>query len=118
MNSRSKKAKIGLIYTLLYPKMLKVAMRHGYTLAAHGSMSRDMDLIAVPWREEATSPKILAKKLAKCVDGHLAIHMNGKVFEKKPHRRIGCVIHLPKVSGYAFSAAPLYLDLSIMRPTK
>ncbi|MCK5613828.1 hypothetical protein KAR91_68825, partial [Candidatus Pacearchaeota archaeon] len=100
------KAKIGLIYTCLYPKMLKIAVRHGYTLAAHGSMSRDMDLVAIPWREGAVAPIVLAKKLTKAIDGLLAIHMNGKTFEKKPHRRLGCVIHLPKVSGYAFSSAP------------
>lgn len=39
--------------TLLH-KMRKLARNHGWTVAIHGSLRRDIDLIAVPWVDEAS----------------------------------------------------------------
>ena len=36
----------------LYPDLAEIAREHGYALAVHGSLARDFDLIAVPWREK------------------------------------------------------------------
>ncbi len=54
----------GPLYANLYPKMVEVARAHGYALAVHGSMSRDLDLIAVPWVERPSEPDALVKALA------------------------------------------------------
>ncbi|PPU15805.1 hypothetical protein XacyCFBP2565_08400 [Xanthomonas arboricola pv. corylina] len=43
-------------YMCLYPGLAQVARSHGYALAVHGSLARDMDLIAVPWIEAAADP--------------------------------------------------------------
>lgn len=37
-------------YCALYPKLAELAMGHGYALAVHGSLGRDFDLVAIPWR--------------------------------------------------------------------
>jgi hypothetical protein len=37
-----------------------VARAHGYAIGVHGSLKRDIDLIAVPWSQEASTPKVLA----------------------------------------------------------
>jgi len=47
-----------------YPQAVEtareVARAHGYAVAVHGSMMRDLDLIVVPWREEcAPADKLL-----------------------------------------------------------
>ena len=35
----------------LYPELATLVRTHGYALAVHGSLARDMDLICVPWTE-------------------------------------------------------------------
>lgn len=36
-------------YCALYPALADLVRTHGYALAIHGTLGRDMDLIAVPW---------------------------------------------------------------------
>ena len=36
---------------LILPSMRRVAKEAGYALTVHGSLNRDIDLVAVPWRE-------------------------------------------------------------------
>jgi hypothetical protein len=40
----------------LYPKLAGVVRAHGYALAVHGSLARDLDLICVPWVENPSEP--------------------------------------------------------------
>lgn len=53
------------IYANLYPAMVQVAREHGYALAVHGSMKRDLDVIAVPWIENPSSPAKLVEALSR-----------------------------------------------------
>jgi len=38
-------------YAVVYPTLRDVAKLHGYALAIHGTMTRDFDLVAIPWTE-------------------------------------------------------------------
>jgi hypothetical protein len=40
------------VYAFLYPNLATIARKHGYALAIHGSLQRDMDVIAIPWIAE------------------------------------------------------------------
>ena len=40
-----------------------IAKQEGYALAIHGSTTRDLDLIAVPWTKEARSPQALTARI-------------------------------------------------------
>ncbi len=44
------------VYCALYPKLAKIARSHGYALAIHGTLGRDMDLICVPWADKISRP--------------------------------------------------------------
>jgi hypothetical protein len=39
------------LYANLFASMVPIAREHGYALAVHDSVKRDLDLIAVPWVE-------------------------------------------------------------------
>ncbi|WP_295823038.1 hypothetical protein [uncultured Deinococcus sp.] len=39
--------------------LMRLAWAHGYALAVHGSLERDLDLVAVPWTSDAVSPEAL-----------------------------------------------------------
>lgn len=89
---------------ILIVPLREVARRHGYALAVHGSLSYDIDLIACPWRDLATSPESLAEAIHKAVD---AIAGTSKLTgpEKKPHGRQAWSMHM--------GGGP-YVDLSVM----
>jgi len=99
-------------YALILPKLQTVAREHGYALAVHGSMMRDLDLIAAPWTEEATDDETLARALCAAVGGKIygAMH-DGKTDKvdfnpvQRPHGRKCWVIHL--------GGGP-YLDVAVM----
>ena len=97
-------------YVGLYNLLKEVAVKHGYALAIHGSLMRDMDLIAVPWVEEAASPELLIKAMTEAV---------GLIYDKpfnvlqptdetcdgiKPHGRLAWNIML---------GASAYIDISV-----
>lgn len=44
------------IYCALYPELTKIARKHGYALAVHGTLSRDMDLVCIPWTVSPSEP--------------------------------------------------------------
>ncbi len=101
-------------YTVLYPLLVEEARKKGYALAAHGSMIRDFDLIAVPWTEEATEPLELILALKDVVSG--IFHREG--FDQflpdgnpteKPHGRRAWSIHLTNSGCHG-----PYLDISVM----
>lgn len=50
-------------FACLYPSLCEVARKHGYALAIHGTVTADLDLIAVPWTEEAVDGEELRDAL-------------------------------------------------------
>jgi hypothetical protein len=102
----TKKATYAPAYTVgIYPELANTAKANGYALALHGSLQRDLDLIAVPWTDEAIAPLELVKKLCQCFD----VEPNHDLTkpEARPHGRLGWSI--PLWWG-------AYLDLSVMPP--
>lgn len=67
--------------------LIQRAYLHGYTLAVHGSLHRDLDLIAVAWTDEAVSPQELVEMLCKWE----GLIQPGE-FEQKPHGRVSVTL--------------------------
>lgn len=72
---------------------------------AHGSWVKDLDLIAVPWRETAIDAQACAEIIAKAIPGEVV----GDA-EEKPYGRLAWTIY-PK---YAWGFDRWYVDLSVM----
>jgi hypothetical protein len=51
------------VFACLYPGLCDVARKNGYALAIHGSVVTDLDLIAVPWTDEAVPAETLKDAL-------------------------------------------------------
>jgi hypothetical protein len=49
----------------MYPELAKTARKFGYALAVHGSLSRDFDLICIPWTDDAGEPKDLVDEFIR-----------------------------------------------------
>lgn len=95
-------------YVMAYTKLDRVAWRHGYALALHGSMSRDLDLIAIPWTEDADAPEKLLKAFVNFVKGNSKVKIKFYLpgVTEKPHGRKAYAIPIGH-DGH-------YLDVSIM----
>ncbi len=91
-------------YAALYPLLREVARQHGYALALHGSLAKDLDVVAVPWTEDASDDVTLLRALVNRAGGLLSGNEAARGI--KPHGRRAYTIHLPDGGGY--------IDLSVM----
>lgn len=85
------------------------ARHHGYALAVHGSLLRDIDLIAVPWIARPKAPSTLKKELEKLLRVFYKNVYSSKNPTVKPQGRIAWVIHLGNGT---------YIDLSVVTPRR
>lgn len=53
----------------LLPDIRQAARKLGYAIGLHGSLSRDFDLIAVPWTSEAVEADAIAKAIYEAAEG-------------------------------------------------
>jgi len=87
-------------YRKLLPIIEKVAHERGYAIAVHGSVERDLDLVAIPWVDGAYSSKDLVEAIR--------IAINGVIEENpilKPQGRTAWSIQI---------GGDLYIDLSVI----
>lgn len=71
------------MYCALYPQLAIIAQEHGYALAVHGSLGRDMDLICIPWIEFPSEPSAVVSAITgkfhiKSVGGPPTIKAHGR----------------------------------------
>lgn len=84
-----------------------IARTLGYSIAVHGSIKRDIDLVAIPWTDEAVSAEELSEALrseAEVICGFSPFGSDGPWPRLKPHGRMCWTIH---ING-------TYIDLSVM----
>ena len=62
---------LACIYAQILPRIRLAAKDLGYAVAIHGTMTRDLDLLAVPWVKEAVEPIALVKAVADAVGGYI-----------------------------------------------
>jgi hypothetical protein len=99
-----------LLDAILQP-VREVARHHGYAVAVHGSLARDIDLLAVPWREHNVSePDELVKAICGAIAGVTGSCLRQADSTAKPHGRVAfTLIH----GGFIGE-----IDLSVIPPTK
>jgi len=86
----------------------------GYALALHGSMVNDLDIVAIPWVEEAAAPEELVAAIKAGMVGFTDWD-TGKDRDK-PHGRQGYLIWFSGLNHVPGGKA--CIDLSIMPRTK
>lgn len=100
-------------YATLIPYLREIALKNGYALAIHGSMQRDIDLVAIPWVKGAEEPEVLIASLKKAIGGHDVNRLHWvKNPEKKPHGRIAWSFYFNEQDAKRGTGP--YLDISVM----
>ena len=101
-------------YARLIEPLRAKARELGYALAVHGSLARDIDLVAVPWVEEAVPAEDLVKALVillRIETGFAALSagLDGQIISVRPHGRRAWAIVMGGGS---------YIDLSVIDPAR
>lgn len=103
------------MFAWMIPHLTATARIYGYALGVHGSMARDLDLIAVPWIDSAAPAETLVEALRDAVGGYIRndpqtsanqYNLDTKNPSDKPHGRRAWSIY--------FSGRRFYIDLSVM----
>lgn len=98
-----------LFYALVIPTLQSIAQSHGYTLALHGSMQTDIDLLACPWEPVASDAATLIEALRAGMGGCFPA---GDCPAERPHGRLAWAIYFDEESARNHIGA--YLDVSVM----
>ena len=91
-------------YARAYSIIRCTAWSYGYAACLHGSFTRDLDIVLVPWTDEPSDPQHLVMLLADRTDTKIQDEKPGQ----KPHGR-QCWTLLFKGFG-----DPRWIDISVM----
>jgi hypothetical protein len=81
------------LYACYFGILKEIAQNHGYALAVHGSFSRDMDLIAVPWIEDVKPQLDMLREFCKAIGiGRTSNELPYDSIEERPHGRTSYTI--------------------------
>ena len=109
-------------YSILYAQLDRVVQRFGWALTLHGSMMRDMDVVLIPWTDDAEHEDKVVDAIRLFVEGKYIVSKRKRNENKmkslskdgmahfqiteKPHGRRAITLFIG-VSSY-------YLDISII----
>lgn len=96
-------------YAAMWDDIRQCAMDNGWAVALHGSLSSDMDIMAMPWVEDAAPHTMLIKDIAELFTGNEMTAAWRIDYDSKPHGRAVATIPI---------WADFYLDISIMGPPR
>lgn len=117
------------LYAFYYEELKAIGKRYGYNIVIHGSMNRDLDLIAIPWEIEIGDKIKMLHEFAEHLGGRLQLHNPETIFEfaKNHHGREIYVIDLNRGGYYSERCCNIdkgsllyeedkqyYIDISIM----
>ncbi len=95
------------------PAMRQAAKDCGYALAVHGSMRRDLDLVAVPWGGAYLPEGVLAAAVQRAACG-TSQQADSYKWELKPHGRVATCFPVCLTEELKLSNG--HVDLSVMLP--
>lgn len=93
-------------YAAIWPDLKNAALKCGWALGLHGSLNSDMDLIAMPWTEDAQPVETMLAALSDCFGDNPFKEQHTVPFKGKPNNRV----------VYTMSIwADYYLDINIIQ---
>ena len=100
-------------YAVCFYDLKDIALKFGYNLVLHGSLNRDMDLLAVPWIHKVKPADDMIDALVLYLGGELLLRgKDGGRHSNHPHGRIIYVINLNR-GEFTNEDPQYYLDISV-----
>lgn len=105
------------MYAFFFEELKIIAKDFGYNLVLHGSMNRDLDLIAIPWIDEPKDELEMIKAFDMFLrgicyaDGHEKI---GYLFSVLPGGRNSYILNLNRGGRWNnYTDLQYYIDISV-----
>lgn len=114
------------LYAFYFDVIKEIGLQYGYNIVLHGSMNRDLDLIAIPWQEQIGDKMEMLNRIAEAIGGHILFETeeDRKRFREKFHGRQCYVINVnrtikAKVQGMItefeeYADPQYYIDISVL----
>ena len=93
------------LYSWYFHELKEIAIEHGYNLVLHGSLNRDLDLIAIPWVDNPSPEEVMINALC----GHIGAKLNKESKGVLPGGRHSYIIDLNR-GGHKRNEMGLILD--------
>ena len=94
------------LFATIYDDLRKAAMDCGWALGLHGSLASDMDIMAMPWTEDAKPAEDMIKALCD-------------IFVDNPFKDCGTVPYYGKPNNRVVYTIPIwgtcYLDINVIK---
>ena len=105
------------LYAYYFHELKAIALKYGYNLVLHGSLNRDLDLIAIPWQPELKPHLEMIEEFTEYLGGIIEWqHFGGKLYPHGVmyHGRINYIINLNRGGKRTNYEDPqYYLDISV-----
>lgn len=98
------------------PKIREAARECGYAVGVHGSMRRDLDLIAAPWTADHADKNVLAREIQRAACGMVQATYSWSSNPPKPCGRVATCFPICW-SEYRVTSAG-HVDLSVLPSTE
>ena len=114
------------LYAFYFEGIKEIGLKYGYNIVLHGSMNRDMDLIAIPWQEKIGDKLKMLDEIAEAIGGHILNEdeENRSLFKKMHHGRECYVVNINRSIKSKYSGMvtefiecddpQYYIDISII----
>lgn len=103
-------------YAFCFEELKAIALKYGYNLVLHGSMSRDLDLIAVGWIDEPQDEFEMIQEFDEFLNGKRADAKEHYLFSVLPGNRQSYVINLNRGERHKQRKdEQWYLDISVKK---
>lgn len=91
-------------YARVFTKARCAAKHNGYAITLHGSFTRDLDILAVPWTDKAVDPK----RLATIIVAATGLTFQDETPYAKAHGRLAWTFLFPEFGD------PRFVDFSVV----
>ena len=93
-------------YACIWDDLRNAAMDCGWALGLHGSLSKDMDIMAMPWAEDAKPVEEMVDSIINCFTDNPFNDISKTPHYDKPNNRVVYTIHIWK---------DFYLDINVIK---
>lgn len=106
------------LYAIFFEQLKDIAREYGYNLVVHGSMNRDLDLIAIPWVDKPKAEQEMIREFQEYLTGITVTDSKGNIpFTILPGGRHSYIIDLNRGDRHGawvrFADEQYYLDISV-----
>ena len=107
------------LYAYIFIDLKRIAKRYGYNLVLHGSMKRDLDLLAIQWVDEPKDEFKMIQAFEKHLRGVYSEQKEHYNFSVLPGNRNSYVIDLNRGGAWNnYKDLQYYIDISVIQTIK